>query len=143
MPLEMGMALYHALDTQRREHRCLFLVPDPHDFRIFASDLAGLDPRCHHNDESTLVGEMTDWLRRVAPPAIINSTPTVEVKSQYTVFIERLALVRGGGKDGAPTYEETKEVMYQLCAEHGWWDWRATRAGKLEFPSIALAWRER
>src|SRR5262249_17744050 len=31
MPLEMGMALFHALDTQRREHRCLFLVPNPND----------------------------------------------------------------------------------------------------------------
>ena len=45
MPIEMGMALFHALQTQRREHRCLFFVQTEHDYKSFASDLAGLDPR--------------------------------------------------------------------------------------------------
>jgi hypothetical protein len=44
MPIEMGMALFHALHTQRREHRCLFFVPTQHDYKVFASDLSGLDP---------------------------------------------------------------------------------------------------
>src|SRR4051794_37796601 len=37
MPIEMGMALFHALHTQRREHRCLFFVPTAHDYHAFAS----------------------------------------------------------------------------------------------------------
>jgi hypothetical protein len=45
MPVEMGMALFHALHTQRRDHRCLFFVSSAHEYKAFASDLAGLDPR--------------------------------------------------------------------------------------------------
>src|SRR5258708_5085657 len=41
MPIEMGMALFHALHTQRHEHRCAFFVPTAHDYQAFASDLAG------------------------------------------------------------------------------------------------------
>ena len=43
MPVEMGMGLFHALRTQRLGHRCAFFVSSPHEYRTFASDLAGLD----------------------------------------------------------------------------------------------------
>jgi hypothetical protein len=42
MPLEMGLALYPALASQRKEHRCAFFVAKPNDYKRFASDLAGL-----------------------------------------------------------------------------------------------------
>jgi hypothetical protein len=141
MPIEMGMAVFHALNTQRQEHRCTFLVSTPHDYRAFASDLAGLDPRCHHNDEIRLLSEMYEWLRSVVPAALFNSQPTVEVAAKFREFKERLTSVRGSMDDGSPTYEETRELMYQMCSECGWWDWRETRSGREEFPAIPIAWK--
>src|SRR5262249_25480807 len=55
MPIEMGMSLFHALQTQRQEHRCAFFVATPHDHHVFASDLAGLDPKHYDNDEIALL----------------------------------------------------------------------------------------
>ena len=55
MPFETGMAIFHALHTQRPSHRCAFFVDAPHDYKKFVSDLAGLDPKCY-NDDRQLVG---------------------------------------------------------------------------------------
>jgi hypothetical protein len=141
MPIEMGMALFHAIETQTREHRCAFFVPTPHDYRLFASDLAGLDPQCHHNDPRQLVSGVYEWLRGVVPVTIFNSVPTIEVTRKYDEFCMRLQGVRGSGEQGTPTHDETQELMYQVCAECQWWDWRNTKAGLQEFPPIPLAWR--
>jgi hypothetical protein len=79
MPIEMGMALFHALYAQRREHRCLFFVPTSREYQFFASDLAGLDPKIHNNDDVRVLIEMYDWLRGIVPLQLFNSRPTVEV----------------------------------------------------------------
>lgn len=139
VPLEMGMALYHALLTQRREHRCLFFVPTEHDYKTFASDLAGLDPRVHNNEDARVVTDMYDWLRGVVPSVMFNPQPTVDVLDRFALFKTRKAAVKGVGKDGRASHEETREVMYQVCAEVGWWDWRQNRMGKEEFPAIPLS----
>jgi hypothetical protein len=55
MPIETGMAMFHALHTQRRDHRCAFFVSKPCDYHRFASDLSGLDPKCHNGEEECLV----------------------------------------------------------------------------------------
>jgi hypothetical protein len=73
MPLEMGMALFHALHTQHRQHRCLFFVPTAHEYKEFASDLAGLDPRIHNSDSHQILRDMYEWLRGVVPAAFFNS----------------------------------------------------------------------
>jgi len=65
MSIETGMAMFHALHTQRRDHRCAFFVPGLYDYQKFASDLAGLGPKCHNNDEDTLVRSVYEWLRDV------------------------------------------------------------------------------
>jgi hypothetical protein len=139
MPVEMGMALFHALQTQRREHRCIFFVPQHHEYREFVSDLAGLDPKAHNNEERRLLIEMYDWLRSVVPQAIFNSCPSIEVLDRFDIFVSKRDRLRGSGTGGRPSHDETREIMYQVCGECGWWDWRATRAGKDEFPSIPLA----
>jgi hypothetical protein len=138
MPIEMGMALFHALHSQRREHRCVFFVPTAYDYKAFASDLAGLDPRVHNNDDTRLVSDTYEWLRGVVPSALFNSQPTVDVLDKFTEFKTRKRLVKGGN-GGRPSHEETREVMYAVCAECGWWDWRENRMGKDEFPIIPLA----
>jgi hypothetical protein len=141
MPVEMGMALFHALHTQRREHRCLFFVSAPHDYKTFASDLAGLDPRVHNGDEVRLLTDMYEWLRGVVPSALFNSQPTVEVIDKYAEFKARLLKVRGSANGGAPSHEEMREVIYRVCSDVGWWDWRGSRLGKEEFPSVPIALR--
>ena len=139
MPIEMGMALFHALHTQRREHRCLFFVPTAHDYKAFASDLAGLDPRVHNNEDTRILTDMYEWLRGVVPPTLFNSQPTIYVLDKYSFFRKRKDGVKGAGKGGRLSHEETREVMYQVCDEAGWWDWRKNRMGKDEFPSVPLA----
>jgi len=139
MPIEMGMALFHALRTQRREHRCLFLVPTELDYKVFASNLAGLDPRVHQNDDRLILTEMYEWLRGVVPSSLFNTQPTVDVLDKYELFKSTKTQVRGGGNGGQPSYEETREVMYQVCTACRWWDWRENRMGKDEFPSVPLS----
>lgn len=141
MPVEMGMALFHALYTQRHEHRCMFFVSSPHDYKAFASDLAGLDPRVHNGDEIRLLTDMYDWLRGIVPSAFFNAQPTVEVVDQFTEFKARLKSIRGSGDGGQPSHDESRELMYSLCAELGWWDWRASRMGKDEFPIVPIAFK--
>ena len=142
MPVEMGMALFHALHTQRREHRCLFFVSTSHDYRSFASDLAGLDPKVHNGDGLRLLTDMYEWLRGVVPSALFNALPTVDVIDKFATFKKTLAMVRGSGEGGRPSHEETREIMYQVCGEAGWWDWRGNRRGKEDFPIVPVAFRD-
>jgi hypothetical protein len=139
MPIEMGMALFHALHTQRREHRCLFFVSTAHDYKVFSSDLAGLDPKVHNNEDKKILADMYEWLRGVVPSALFNSQPTIDVLDKFLAFKTRMCTVKGAGSLGRPSHEETREVMYQVCAEAGWWDWRENRMGKDEFPLVPLA----
>lgn len=141
MPLEMGMALFHALQTQRRAHRCTFFIATPHEHKIFASDLAGLDPKSHNNDEITLVGNVYEWLRDVAKP-LANELPTVDVKEKYKSFKIEIERVKGNGKNGRPSHDEAQELMYKICSECKWWDWRDNKLGKIEFPLLPLSWKE-
>jgi hypothetical protein len=142
MPVEMGMALFHALNTQRRDHRCLFFVQEAHDYKAFASDLAGLDPRRHNNDPRRILTDTYEWLRGVVPSALFNSQATVEIIDKFAVFKDRISKVRGSADGGLPSHEETRELMYRICSEAGWWDWRGSRMGKDEFPLVPIAVKE-
>lgn len=141
MPIEMGMAVFYAIKSQRQNHRCAFFVPTAHDYQAFASDLAGLDPKCHNNDEVRILVEMYEWLRNVVPPALFNTQPTADVVAKFQEFKQRLLNVNGSGEENSPSHEETRELMYQVCAECSWWDWRETRMGKEEFPAIPISLR--
>lgn len=141
MPVEMGMALFHALHSQRGEHRCLFFVETPHDYKAYASDLAGLDPRVHNGDEIRLLTDMYEWLRSVVPSPLFNSQPTIQVVDKFGEFKHRLTTVRGSWDGGRASHDETREVMYTVCDEIGWWDWRRNRMGKDEFPLVPLAFK--
>ena len=138
MPLEMGMGVFHALDTQRTAHRCAFFVPTLHDYQAFISDLAGLDPKCHENNDEIMVREVYNWLRGVVPSAIFNSCPTIDIITKYREFKSRLQNINGS-ENGRPSHIERRELMYRTCTECGWWDWRATRHGLDEFPEVPLS----
>lgn len=141
MPIETGMAIFHALSTQRTEHRCAFFVPASHDYKVYASNLAGLDPFCHDNSASKVLSAMYEWLRQVVPAAQMIPQPTVLVQERFEDFKSRLFKLKGSNPDGTPTHDEVREVMYQVCEEVQWWDWRGIRAGKEEFPELPLAWK--
>ena len=66
--------------------------------------------------------------------ALFNSLPTVEVVDRFGTFKETQALIRGSGTDGRASHHESRELMYRICGECGWWDWRTTRHGKGESP---------
>lgn len=139
MPLEMGMALFYALQTQHLEHACAFLVPDAHHYQRFASDLAGLDPLVYDRDEEKLLTDTFDWLREVAPPGFRSDEPTVNIVAGYSNFRSECTLYAGSGFDGRLSHVETRELMYRVASERGWWDWRQSRAGHLHFPTLPLA----
>lgn len=141
IPLEMGLALYPALTSQRAEHRCAFFVASPHEYKSFAGDLAGLDPRCHNGDPRTALMLMYEWLRAVVPSTIFNSCPTVDVLGRFDSYRTRIALLNGSGDNGSPTHVELRELMYLTCEEIGWWDWRKAKFGQTTFPRLPLAWR--
>jgi len=141
MPIEMGMAVFYALNTQRQNHRCAFFVPTRHQYHAFASDLSGLDPICHENSAEVLVGKLYEWLRDVVPSALFNTQATVDVASLFRSFKDKLSGINGAEEGGKPSHSERRELMYQICARSGWWDWRETRMGKEEYPEIPLAWR--
>jgi hypothetical protein len=141
MPIEMGMALFHALQTQRAIHRCAFFIEIPHGHIVPASDLAGLDPKCYDSDPSKLVALVYDWLRSVVTEQLFNNVPTVQVQAKFKEFQKALKKIHGSGSKGRPNHNEAQELMYQLCGKYGWWDWRANKAGKIAFPPLPLSWK--
>jgi hypothetical protein len=141
MPIEMGLALYPALHSQRHDHRCAFFVATPNDYKRFASDLAGLDPQIHNGNDYTALALMYEWLRGVVPPQIFNEQPTVLVVERFKHYRERTVKLNGSGPGGLASHSESREIMYCVCAEASWWDWRGTKAGRAEFPPMPLSWR--
>jgi hypothetical protein len=139
MPIEMGMAMFHALRTQRTEHRCAFFVADQHGHQIFASDLAGLDPIHHENDDDLLLTGVYEWLRSVVKSPLLNLQPTVAVQEKYKAFKSQLVRIKGGSRNGHATHDEIQELMYRMCSGWGWWDWRNSKAGQIEFPTLPLS----
>lgn len=140
MAIELGMALFYATDKQRG-HRYAFFVPTRHDYHQFVSDLSGLDPECHNNDRAQLVARVYEWLRGVVPKEDFNSVETVEVIRAYDVFCRELRELRGTGENGSASHNEACELMYAMCGERGWWDFRNSKNGLKEFPTLPLTRR--
>ena len=65
MPLELGMAAAFRFEREgsRRPHRWLALVPDGYAYQSFISDLAGFDPGRHDSSVSSIIREVSAWLR--------------------------------------------------------------------------------
>lgn len=65
MPLELGIWLGAKRYGSKKDKlkRTLVLDRDDHRFQIFCSDIAGQDPKSHHNDASIIVRRIRNWLR--------------------------------------------------------------------------------
>jgi len=142
MPIEMGMAMFHAIKSQRIEHRCAIFVSNQREHQMFASNLAGLDPIRHSDDDDLLLTGLYEWLRKVVKSPLLNLQPTVAVREKYRSVKSRLAQISGGSPNGCPTHDEVQELMYQECSECGWWDWRSSKAGQIEFPILPLSFKD-
>jgi hypothetical protein len=140
MPIEMGMALFHALKTQHHNHRCAFVVPESHTYQRFASDFAGLDPLVYNSSELKLVTLVYDWLLQVVPRNMLSVQPPALVAAAFDDFKKTCTLIATLGAGDPPGHNETREVMYRVCARRGWWDWRETRAGREQFPFAPIHW---
>jgi hypothetical protein len=141
MPVEMGMALFNSLRTQRAEHRCAFFVQESYEYRTAASDLAGLDPITYNADELSLVVGVYEWLRDVVQNPLTTRVATPLVKDRYSELKNNMGRIEGSGRNGTPNHNEAQELMYQICSSFGWWDWRGHKAGQLEFPPVPLTFR--
>jgi hypothetical protein len=139
MPLEMGMALFHALHAQKDEHLCIFFVND-RNYHIYASDLSGIEPIIHEGKEERLLCDMVDWLRGASASSLLSPPKaTIKVADKYKEFKKRIADVRGSSEGGLPSHDESRELMYQICAEAGWWKWRENILAVSEFPIVPIA----
>ena len=142
MPLEMGMALFHAIQTQRTLHRCAFFVAEPHEYQMAASDLAGLDPVLYDGDEFSLVGGVYEWLRDVIRNPLTTPLPTTNIKERYKDFKNEKDKIAGSGKNGKLSHNESQELMFQVCSKYKLWDWRENKAGQMAFPQVPLSWKQ-
>jgi hypothetical protein len=140
MPIEMGMGLFHALQTQRRDHRCAFFVTSPYLYRQFASDLAGLDPISYDCEDALLAG-VYEWFRDSIRVVSIPK-PTPEIIDNFEEYRRLLGGLRGSGKNGGASHHERQELMYQVCSKSGLWQWRANVLGMEAFPELPLAWKK-
>lgn len=138
MPIEMGMGLFHALQTQRRAHRCAFFVPN-REYQVAASDVLGLDPKYYELDDVSIMACVYDWLRGIN--AAFNVQPTVEIVDKFKVYKSRFSELKGSGKNGEPTHDEAQELMFEMCTAWKWWQWRATPL-QAEFPIHPLSWKD-
>jgi hypothetical protein len=139
MPIEFGISLCYAL-VHRKQHRFAFVVTSA-DYQKFASDLAGLDP-LKYGDELSMVARVYEWLRDVVGSNFFTGPPTIEVQEGFKEFSAKLKKVRGSGADGRAGHHEAQELMYLLCSQWEWWDFRATKSGRDEFPALRLSWKK-
>jgi hypothetical protein len=65
---------------------------------------------------------------------------STQVAEAYEEFLGYSKQIVGIAVNRSPTHSESCEVMQRLCTDRGWWDWRGTRAGRDEFPSVPITW---
>jgi hypothetical protein len=147
MPLEAGMALFNAFNSQRNrdkndesfQHRFLLMTSQPHEHTIFASDLNGLDPMYHQNDEIEMITKVYTWLNNILKSRPeLKSLPITRIKEIYQEFISSLKDIKGGETSGEATHEETRELMYRICESYQLWDFRYSMSGREEFPEAQI-----
>jgi hypothetical protein len=139
MPIEGGMALYRALSSQHRSHRCGFFFSTPNAYKAFASDLSGLDPKVYDEDPRKLAVEVYTWLQDVvSPPVSAGANPSL-VGDAYDELAAAVRLLAG---EPSPQIRqrEAREITYRVCAARQWWEWRDKTFSRGHFPAVPLRW---
>ena len=88
MPFELGLFLGAKAwgVPVHQGKQCLVLDEEPYRYRDYISDIAGQDPRAHHQDPETLVKVIRDWLRSVRPGLMGGSL----LWQEYQEFVQTL-----------------------------------------------------
>jgi hypothetical protein len=62
-----------------------------------------------------------------------------KLSRKFSEYEQRVLKVRGCGDNGHPGHIELKEIMYLVCEEAQWWDWRLAKFGQSAFPKLPLS----
>ena len=74
---------------------------------------------------------------------MFSDAPTPAVKEAFAYCETLHAQLVGSGDGGQPRHDESQELMFQVCTEFGWWDWRKNKGGLLAFPYLKLVWKKK
>src|SRR5713101_6428108 len=75
-----------------------------------------------------------EWLRAVVPATIFNSCPTVDVVAKFKEYEQRARRVKDSADNGGASHIELREMMYLVCEEAKWWDWRMANSASRRSP---------
>jgi hypothetical protein len=95
MPLEPGMAAAFCFEREKSDqpHRWLALVPHGYAYQSFVSDLAGFDPARHDGSVSSIVREVSAWLR--TQDDVLETVPSAKnILQSFPSFRNELANLR-------------------------------------------------
>jgi hypothetical protein len=100
MPLELGMAAafrFERENSDRPHHYCgtswLALVPEGYAYQSFVSDLAGFDPARHDGSVSSIIREVSAWLR--TQDDVLDPVPSAKnILQSFPAFRNELANLR-------------------------------------------------
>jgi hypothetical protein len=137
---ELGVAFTLSQASGLDGHRCAGFVAAGLEHQRSLSNLAGFDLRRYH-DEISLVVNVYEWLRDIVRDPVFSRQATAMVKDAYREFKSDLVQLEGSGHDGQASHDEAQELMFSMCGSRGWWDWRAIRAGQVDYPDVPLSWR--
>jgi hypothetical protein len=95
MPLELGMAAAFRFEREgsARPHRWLALVPEGYAYQRVISDLAGFDPARHDSSVSSVIREVSAWLRTLED--VLEPAPSaLDIHRSFPSFESQLAGLR-------------------------------------------------
>lgn len=95
MPLELGMAAalrFERVETAR-PHNWLALVPEGYLHQRFISDLAGFDPGKHGQTPSSMIREVSAWLR-LQPDVIAPAPSALQIHRTFDDFCNHVGNLR-------------------------------------------------
>ncbi|SAI54150.1 Uncharacterised protein [Bordetella ansorpii] len=84
MPFEAGIAYaVYAMNPYKRDHHIGILDEVPYQHNASISDLAGLDPKIHHNDRDKAISCVRDFLRKKSATSLPGAA---HVTQRYLAF---------------------------------------------------------
>ena len=138
MPLEMGMALFYDFYSSETNHRCLFFVSKDYEHQKRVSDISGLDPVMHENNEMLILNYTYEFLQKHHASKEKYTISTKRLISIYSEYISKLENHFGSMSRNKIRWPARRELIFRICESQKLWEWRSTRRGRDHFPRVAL-----
>jgi hypothetical protein len=123
MPLELGVFLGARQygSGRQKQKRCLILDRERYRYQQYISDLAGQDPKAHHNDTAKAIQCVRDWLSHHGNKGVTLPGPAAMV-SRYRRFKKQLpAILKASDiKPGELIYNDYTTFVVAWLKEHPW-----------------------